>query len=511
MIGDNSTTQLRWRFDVHAFRLLGRDLITDRVTALFELVKNSYDADATEVVVEFYNTKTITEHSKIIIRDNGEGMSLEDIENKWMVVGTNSKRTRTHSLKFNRRLVGEKGIGRFAVDKLGGFLKLRTKKENEQEISVTIDWGEYEKAAEKKLVNEQMILFTEMDNLVTYNEKTIETHGTVLEISNLHKLEIWSDSDLQRAYLELSKIVSPFVKTDNFFNIFIEAKEYSDYKEVVEVKSNEVKHYSDYFHIGFDANRNVQQVLHFDENTETIVVKEKKMFSFGFIELKLYHFNENAKKAFNTHYKKMGVYIDGIKIYRDGVVTTPFAETEFDLNKKRDVLGIDKRLWRGTFDKVGTREVIGFLDIKKENNPLIVDSTNRQDFIDNQAYRDLKKFIINQLEEIEKYKLAVRKNKIEQSEIELGKAEDEIDSLIDIIAKIEIDTPLLSNSPYFDTLKKQVKKAKKSVKTGKKQTLQFKEEALRKENIYISLMSLQDYAANIAHAVRCYQRICRVF
>ena len=141
-----TTPSLRWRFDVHAFRLLGRDLITDRVTALFELIKNTYDADATQVFVEFLNVKTLSEISKIIIRDNGEGMSLTDIQNKWMVVGTNSKRTRTHSSKFHRRLSGDKGIGRFAVDKLGGHLKLRTKKEDEAEFAVTIDWSEYEKA-----------------------------------------------------------------------------------------------------------------------------------------------------------------------------------------------------------------------------------------------------------------------------------------------------------------------------------------------------------------------------
>lgn len=61
--------------------------------------------------------------------------------------------------------------------------------------------------------------------------------------------------------------------------------------------------------------------------------------------------------------------IDGVKIYRDGVIATPFAEYNAHPDFKKDILGIDKRLWRDIFSKVGTREVIGVLDISKEKNP----------------------------------------------------------------------------------------------------------------------------------------------
>ena len=125
----NTNRFLKWRFDVNTFRLLGRELITDRITAVFELVKNCYDANATQVNVNLYNVTVNTDDRKITISDNGVGMSYDDIENKWMVVGTNSKRTILYSVKpFVRRFVGEKGIGRFAVDKLGGNLSIKTKK-----------------------------------------------------------------------------------------------------------------------------------------------------------------------------------------------------------------------------------------------------------------------------------------------------------------------------------------------------------------------------------------------
>ena len=87
---------LRWRFDVSTFRLIGRDLITDRITALFELVKNCYDANAQNVLVEFNNVGLGEVDSMITIADDGYGMSFADIRDKWMVIGTSSKKKESY-------------------------------------------------------------------------------------------------------------------------------------------------------------------------------------------------------------------------------------------------------------------------------------------------------------------------------------------------------------------------------------------------------------------------------
>jgi HSP90 family molecular chaperone len=108
----NQSEALYWKFDISTFQLLGRELITDRITALFELVKNCYDANATKVYVEFHNINPLSQTSKIVIRDNGLGMSYNEVKNKWMVIGTSSKRiNRTSPPPFNRKLVGKKGVG----------------------------------------------------------------------------------------------------------------------------------------------------------------------------------------------------------------------------------------------------------------------------------------------------------------------------------------------------------------------------------------------------------------
>src|SRR5690606_39757160 len=97
---------LNFNFDISAYRLLGRELITDRITALFEIVKNAYDANATRVTVEFKKINPLNSSSKIIISDNGHGMELSDLLNRWMVIGTSSKRRdRVSPAPFGRKVV----------------------------------------------------------------------------------------------------------------------------------------------------------------------------------------------------------------------------------------------------------------------------------------------------------------------------------------------------------------------------------------------------------------------
>ena len=83
---DSDKELLKWRFDISTFRLIGRELITDRITALFELVKNCYDANAQKVSVVFENVGPNMSGSMITIEDDGLGMSFEDVRDKWMVL-----------------------------------------------------------------------------------------------------------------------------------------------------------------------------------------------------------------------------------------------------------------------------------------------------------------------------------------------------------------------------------------------------------------------------------------
>jgi signal transduction histidine kinase len=319
-----------------------------------------------------------------------------------------------------------------------------------------------------------------------------------LEISKLH--EVWSKSDINRLNLELAKIVSPFTRNHSEFDIFVQSNEFNEFNAFKKIESTGVECYSDSFLLKFDKEKGMQETLYFDSLSNKLLIKSDKIFSFGGITLQLYHFNEKAKKEFNAKFNHLGIYIDGIKIYRDGIIVTAFAEPETKQDNKKDILGIDKRLWRSTFDKVGTREIIGFLDISKENNPTIEEATNRQDFINNPEYKELKRFIINQLQQLEEYKKWKRQSDIAQSESSLKKAEEAVNQFVNEIDKLTQDNPLIGTA--VSGLKVQAIRAGKAIKEGIKQSEKIKKEAERRENIYLSLMSLQDYAANVAHAVR---------
>ncbi len=97
---------------------LGEDLIKDESIALLELVKNSYDAGATKCVVDF-DFDIFGSLIEISISDNGSGMSLDTIENIWLVIGTDNKKNKLISHRQGRLPLGEKGIGRLGVHKLG--------------------------------------------------------------------------------------------------------------------------------------------------------------------------------------------------------------------------------------------------------------------------------------------------------------------------------------------------------------------------------------------------------
>ena len=199
----NESNILKWRFDVSTFRLIGRDLITDRVTALFELIKNCYDANATEVTVTFENVGSINNTSRISIRDNGVGMSFEDIRDKWMVIGTSSKRRNPLSpAPFCRKCVGEKGIGRFAVDKLGDQVNITTKQiGSESWLSVYIDWREYFNQLQDSSSN--IRLFTDIENAYEFfpAEDKFKA-GTTLTITQSR--DIWTKKDSGYYYAALS-------------------------------------------------------------------------------------------------------------------------------------------------------------------------------------------------------------------------------------------------------------------------------------------------------------------
>ena len=473
-------------------------------------MKNCYDANATRVDVVFENvsydnavvddtTKEVRVNpgSKIVIEDNGYGMSFEDIRDKWMVIGTASKRTSPFSPRpFGRRCVGEKGIGRFAVDKLGDKVNIVTKKEEDDRwLNVEIDWNSYfnEVSPDER---EHIRLFTDIENKYDYLDRNEGSgvSGTKLIVSSVR--EFWSKDDISRFYKEANKIVSPYTLLNPPFKIYITAREYGWVEKPVE--PDKIDFATEEAEITYRDG--IQETLYFDKDKGCIAKKDGPLRIFGGISLKIFYFDENARRNYYRKYKDVNNRIDGIKIYRDGIIATPFAEAEANPDRKRDILGIDKRLWQDIFNRISTREIIGILDITKDGNPKIIDATNRQDFIDNREYRELKEFILEQLRAFEELKIYKRELKRASVSDELKTAKENVDTFAHSVNRVIETNPDLKKD--LQPLVEQATKAGTSVKKAIEEQKKAEKEYIRKENMYLSIMSLQEYAIHIAHAVR---------
>lgn len=199
------------RIHPSAIYQLGESLITDEIQALIELVKNSYDADATFVIISIDTTN----QGQIIIEDNGTGMNGKNIVSGWLHVSNRRKANQKLIKKLSkirkRTPLGDKGLGRLGVQKLGWNLELLTETENNPRYQINIDWNEYLSA---KRLND-VLIYPKILNKVN-------KPGTKLTITNLRNPSIWTGQNEQEQLVqEFSKMISPY-KEIREFSIFLE-------------------------------------------------------------------------------------------------------------------------------------------------------------------------------------------------------------------------------------------------------------------------------------------------
>ena len=197
--------KVRFSVDADLISRLGNELVARQETALSELVKNAYDADATEVTLRFIDTDSLG--GTLIIEDNGTGMDREQLIDGFMRISSNIKKEKPVSDIYNRKKAGRKGIGRFAVQRLGKHLEILTKTATATEsFDVRFDWGAYQAT---KNINE-------ISNFITLTTPHTATMGTTLIISELK--DKWSEAAIKRIYRYLGDIIQPvseFIENNN--------------------------------------------------------------------------------------------------------------------------------------------------------------------------------------------------------------------------------------------------------------------------------------------------------
>ena len=218
---------LYFRANAKVERLVGRELITNSTIAIFELVKNAYDAGAKEVEIKFVNfecndgnkSKLVSkEDSYIEIIDNGKGMTLKEIEENWMELGTAYKeinkieqvRIRKDEIDtISKRYVnGEKGIGRFGVDKVGSILIMESiDKELKNKCIVEFNWNDFDNR--NKLIGEIPCAYE--------LKKVGENEKSGLKLKIMHLRDRWFLNDIDKLKTSLKKFLSPIdIEQDEF-------------------------------------------------------------------------------------------------------------------------------------------------------------------------------------------------------------------------------------------------------------------------------------------------------
>src|SRR5208283_863831 len=142
-----NTKELRFEVSANLQKLIGEELISNDEMAFIELVKNAYDSGATVVVISVYQ-ESLAADAYITVRDNGDGMSFDDFKKRFMFAGYSDRDA--EAATATRIPTGEKGIGRFAADKIGAELIVTTKTADSSEaLRVTIDWTAFRHQAKK--------------------------------------------------------------------------------------------------------------------------------------------------------------------------------------------------------------------------------------------------------------------------------------------------------------------------------------------------------------------------
>lgn len=453
--------------------MLGDQLIKNELIALVELIKNSYDADASWVKVSFIDFKedfSLKSTSKIIIEDNGCGMDTNILKKHWLNPATPDKLKRKSEMKTTdkgRILQGEKGIGRFAIFKLGKTIKIITRRQCQNEEGEFIDKGETvenvllydfanyddnflsENGEEKELYldNLKVSLDTHTPKVITEKsvklgaiEKKRSPYGTIIEISNLKS--DWNSARIEKIQKEIGKMQPIFSEEETAdFHVWI----YQDdqvhisqdrYKEklvrCLEQKSvfkvTNGKYTSSTNEIKFDLDDQAL-TLNFSDSDINGLSQFKKYFktpdyqtecgnfSFEFYIFDLNIDSENPSKFVLDQDEKLIIREHRIYLYRDDIRVMPYGDPDDDW------LRVD--IARGTISAgefLSNDQVVGCVYITQEGNPKLKDKTNREGLIE--EGRALEDFI-NVLQLILKY---LRKKPFAQYLID-KKRKSEIDRL----------------------------------------------------------------------------------
>ena len=426
---------MRFKISSGLKSIIGKDLITDDFIAIFELVKNSFDAYADRV--DLYFTE-----DQIYIFDNGKGMSKADIQDKWLFVAYSAKsdNTEDRSLSTDYRtnlrakrnsFAGSKGVGRFSCDRLGTELQIQTSERNTDNIhQIKLNWESFEVDQTNQF----------QDVTVNYSEQTqfeipsdlqdlFFDSGTILKISSLRDSVSWDRKKLLRLKSAVAKLIDPFgIKKD--FSVYIHApaekerdeQKLIDYK-VDELAGNNVDKHSPYLgtvngkieNLIFSklAEKTTRVKTTLSDNCEFITtelidrgelvyrIKEPSPYQHlncSTVNVELYYMNTIAKVNFTKTMGIPNIQFGSVFLFNNGFRVVPIG------NSDDDSLGLNSRKTQGYGRFLGTRELLGLIEVTGSTEQFKEGSSRDNGLIKTAASEELRNFFYDKaLKRLEAY------------------------------------------------------------------------------------------------------------
>jgi len=508
---------LKFRTNSKLEKLVGRELITNNTIAIFELIKNSYDAGSPNVEITFekftnynlshtksnrktfdingisvsYDTVISKKDSKIIIEDTGCGMSIKEIKDYWMEMGTvhkeNVKKITVRSSlvdKMHTRILnGEKGIGRFGTDKLGAKLKLIAINESGSDKTVVFfDWSEFDDHS--KLIQDINIKY----NIELLKHK--EQSGIRLEISNLR--DEWTIKDIENLKTQLKKFISPFSQESSLFNIYVQTS----------VKERIVNDSFEYTNTILEAElTNSGELICTIQDNLDVIKKTMNLDKpiFGPAKLKILYMDRTSKAAFT---KRTGLHsrdYGNIKVFRDNFRIFPYGEAE------NDWLGIDNKHSQAVFRSLGTRDIIGYVQISNIENSGLRDATSRLGLVeDTVEFDEFKLFIWKCIDIFQDFIFkrikaeTEKQGKIIENKVKEGQENTNEFKKIILEAIGSINIPKIEARNIIDIINKNTKLLHGNFETVKKAN----DELTKKVKIYERIMGTEGILYDILHVIK---------
>ena len=406
---------------------LGEDLIKNESIAVLELVKNSYDAYATKCDV-FFEEKD----GKIIsiqITDNGCGMNADIIKNVWLVIGTDNKKKVLRQEGLTRYPLGEKGIGRLGVHKLGRIITLVSKSCDDPEVVLKIDWGKLESA---KSIDGFPVEISQ--NLLPLYFGEGET-GTKIIIESL-KTE-WDRRQLREIYRNIMSLHSPFEDGSDQFEVTIHSnneKLFAGLPTFEDIISNGGLYFGSCILSGGEITKfkyafKPWPTLSKISSGRTITERDLPEYDFPLVGYKdvegkskpqpynidlnileigdikfdiiifekdsiIFNYVNAEKSTINDYLKENG----GIRVYRDNVRVYDYGERD------NDWLGIDLKRVHRVGGNISNNIILGSVRLDRKKSIGLKEKTNREGFIEDDAYIAFKDAIDHVLSIIVRYR-----------------------------------------------------------------------------------------------------------